>query len=277
MADARAWFPISTGLLTWEHYQRLGPAWMVFQWMIHEQRVPKDGEAPGVVRDGAPISYEVIGRCLQGMPSRTVEKHVAVLEREGYIRSEYIRGHGKRYTIANPIRWSMALPRNGEFKGHYSASVGSSDSPEVGSSTPQQWGAPLPKSGEANKEAITNNVITRSKAGAPTPDHLHPLHYADRIIEVLGMTNTYQNKTIIAEAIKAEAKHSGLTPAEVGAAITGYAIRDRGEGVAIDKFYFEDTKWRGNQRKKGFLPPQNMPKDYVSEGTKRRLQIEATK
>src|SRR5580698_740413 len=158
MADARVWFPISAGLLTFEHCRRIGPAWMVFLWLIHEQRLPKDGEVPGVVRNGVPISYEVIGRCLHGMPRRTVEKHISVLEREGYIRSEYIRGHGKRYTIANPIRWEMALPRTGELKG--------SDSPEVGSGNPQQWGAVLPQSAEANKEAITNNVTTKSKAGA---------------------------------------------------------------------------------------------------------------
>jgi len=50
MADARVWFPISAGLLTFEHCRRIGPAWMVFLWLIHEQRLPKDGEVPGSMR-----------------------------------------------------------------------------------------------------------------------------------------------------------------------------------------------------------------------------------
>jgi hypothetical protein len=170
MANARVWFPISSGLLTWEHYQRLGSAWMVFCWMIHEQRAPKDGEAnSGAVRNGLPISYEGIGVCLQGMPARTVERHVALLEHEGYIRSEYIRGHGKCYTVTKPIRWSMVLPRNGESNKPDSAEVGSGYSPEMGSSTPQKCGAVLPRNGEANKEQKpkTENKI-KSEGARPT-------------------------------------------------------------------------------------------------------------
>jgi hypothetical protein len=169
-ADARVWFPISAGLLTWEHYQRLGPAWMVFEWMIHEQRAPKNGEEnTGTVRNGDPISYEGIGECLHGMPARTVERHIALLESKGYIRSEYIRGHGKRYTVANPIRWSMVLRRNGESNKPDSAEVRSTHSAEMGSSTPQECGAVLPINGEANKEQEprTKNKI-KSECARPT-------------------------------------------------------------------------------------------------------------
>ena len=152
MTTERTWFPISSGLLTWDHYQRLGPAWMVLLWMIHEQRAPRNGEANGgAVHNSAPISYEAIGTCLRGMPARTVERHVALLEREGYIRSEYVRGHGKRYRVANPIRWLMVLPRNGELVSN-SAEVRSGNSAELGSVTPQKWGAVLHKTEERNKE-----------------------------------------------------------------------------------------------------------------------------
>ena len=106
--------------------------------MIHEQRAPKDGEEnTGAVRNGDPISYEGIGACLQGMPARTVEKHIAILEREGYIRSKYIGGRGKRYLVANPIRWLMVLPRNGELQ---LPRNGGSNSPKPGTPTPQNWG-----------------------------------------------------------------------------------------------------------------------------------------
>jgi hypothetical protein len=186
----RVWFPISSGLLTWEHYQRLGPAWMVFEWMIHEQRAPKGGEANnGAVRNGEPISYEGIGAHLRGMPARTIERHVLLLEREGYIRSGYVRGHGKRYTIANPIRWSMVLPKNGEsVKG---------DSAEVGSSTPQMCGAVLPINGEANKEQKpkTKNKGKSGGANAPAsratqlPEDFQPNEQHQRLARELGVVN----------------------------------------------------------------------------------------
>jgi hypothetical protein len=195
-ASGRVWFPISAGLLTWEHYQRLGPAWMVFCWMIHEQRAPKGGEPnDGAIRNGEPISYEGIGGCLQGMPARTVERHIAILEREGYIRSEYIRGHGKRYTITNPIRWSMVLPRTGESVKGDSAEVGSGHSAEMGRSTPQKCGAVLPRNGEANKEQKpkTKNKIKSEGARAPVsratqlPEEFQPNENHRRLALKLGV------------------------------------------------------------------------------------------
>jgi hypothetical protein len=155
MVKARNYFQVSAGLLTWDHYRRIGPAWMVFQWMIHEQRRPRDGEADtGLVMNGNPISYEGIGARLHGMPARTVERHVALLEQEGYIRSEYLRGRGTRYFICKPLRWQMGLPRNGES--------GRKDSADLRSPTPQNCGAVLPISAEANKEQRTKEQKEQS-------------------------------------------------------------------------------------------------------------------
>jgi hypothetical protein len=137
MVNGRTWFPVSSGLLTWEHYQRIGSAWMVFEWMIHEQRAPKNGEEnTGRVRDGEPISYGQISASLQGMPARTIEKHVAALEREHYIRSECVSRKGKRYFVTNAIRWLMVLPKNGERTPVYSPNVGS----EITGSLPMNGG-----------------------------------------------------------------------------------------------------------------------------------------
>jgi hypothetical protein len=142
--NGRTWFPVSSGLLTWEHYQRIGPAWMVFEWMIHEQRAPRDGEEnTGRVRDGEPISYEQISSSLQGMPTRTIEKHVAALERERYIRSEYVSRKGKRYFVTNAIRWLLILPRNGGRTSPNSPNVGS----ETNGSLPRNGGPFSPNMG----------------------------------------------------------------------------------------------------------------------------------
>lgn len=159
----RRWFPVFSGLLTWKHYQRLGSAWMLFLWFIHQERKPQHGEQDdGAVRNGEPMSYQDISASLQGMPARTVEKHIAALEREGYIRSEYVRGHGKRYWVRKPIRWSILLPKNGD-----SPEVGSTDSPDLGSSTPQSSVARLPRSGGANKEQEPRTLSSKTKPSSP--------------------------------------------------------------------------------------------------------------
>lgn len=104
----RSWFPISVGLLTRKHYERLGPAVFLFMWFVHEQRAPNNGENDtGIVHNGDLITYPQISAALGGIPIRTIEWHVALLEREKYIRSESVGKKGKRYWIANPIRWSL--------------------------------------------------------------------------------------------------------------------------------------------------------------------------
>ena len=190
----RPWFPISSGLLTWEHYQRLGPAWMVFCWMIHEQRAPKDGGPnTGAVRNGIPISNHEISACLGGMPARTIERHIALLERERYIRSEHVRGRAKRYWVTNPIRWVMVGPRGAaivpaqvgavgevpaEVRAVVPAQVGAvGEVPaevravvpvKVGADCPQKCGGSARKSAGANKEQEprTKNKIKETQHGS---------------------------------------------------------------------------------------------------------------
>ena len=106
------WFPVSAGLLTFNHYQRLGSAVFLFLWFVHEERAPKNGAADtGAVRNGDLITYSQISAALEGIPIRTVERHVALLEREGYIRSETVGKKGKRYWVANPSAGRCYPPR----------------------------------------------------------------------------------------------------------------------------------------------------------------------
>jgi len=74
--SGRPWFPVSAGLLTRKHYERLGAAWMEFLWFVHQQYAPKNGEVDtGVVRNGNLISYPEISAAL-GLPLRTVERQL---------------------------------------------------------------------------------------------------------------------------------------------------------------------------------------------------------
>lgn len=172
----KPWFPVSAGLLTWDHFQRLGTAWMVFLWMIHQQRQPKNGEADtGAVHNGQPISYPEIGAALGGMPLRTVERHVTTLEREGYVRSKQIGGKGKSYWIANPIRWTMTRngaeqpAKSGELFGN-PPEVADSNPPEVAGHPRHKCGEAHHKSGGDNKEARTKNNPITKPSSEPSSD-----------------------------------------------------------------------------------------------------------
>ena len=103
----RTWFPVSAGLLTPEHCQRIGPALWVFLWLIHHEHKPA-GKPDGLVSEGRPVTYEEIAGAL-GHKARMIAYHVKALEEQGYIRSERAGtlGRGVRYFISNPVRWNL--------------------------------------------------------------------------------------------------------------------------------------------------------------------------
>lgn len=104
-----------------------------------------------------------------------------------------------------------------------------------------------------------------------------PLWCAHRIIEELSLTSSFRLKDIIAESVKAEAGYLGMELEETTLRIIEYARRDRKAGISIDKFYFEDTKWRtqnsNSKRSDGFLPPQNVDAAYIPESVKRKNEL----
>ena len=152
----RHWFPVSAGLLTAEHYQRLGTALMLFLWFIHEERQPKDGEEDtGAVRNGEPISCPEISAAT-GLPVRTVERHMAILKRERYIRTEPVVGKGNLCWIANPIRWKMTSKSTG-VRPPEVAATDKPTPPEAAVSDRQKWRPLTAISGGDNKEVRTNN------------------------------------------------------------------------------------------------------------------------
>jgi hypothetical protein len=160
--NMRTWFPISSGLLSRDHHRRIGPSIWVFLWFIHHQYRPKDGEPDtGGVNGGHQISYEQIGADL-GIPTSTCEKHVRGLEREQYIRSESIRGLGKRYFVANPIRWTLwGTTKNGDTTEVPRAGV--PPKTEVGATkngkgVPPKTEAGATKFGDPNKEQRTQDT-----------------------------------------------------------------------------------------------------------------------
>jgi hypothetical protein len=65
-----------------------------------------------------------------------------------------------------------------------------------------------------------------------------------RTVQMLGMPETTANLRIVEAAIKAEVQYAGRSPDDAVNLIAGAAINDRDVGVPINKFWFEDAKWR---------------------------------
>jgi hypothetical protein len=65
-----------------------------------------------------------------------------------------------------------------------------------------------------------------------------------KMIQVLALPNTVGKLKIIEAAIVAEAAFRECSPEDAAQAITQHAMEDRRRGVAIDRWYFEETKWR---------------------------------
>jgi hypothetical protein len=75
---------------------------------------------------------------------------------------------------------------------------------------------------------------------------------AQEILDSLSLPITNSLISIVTAAVKAEVKDTGLSMEEVAARITSAAVEDRLAGTPIDRFYFENVKWRnGNGNEKG--------------------------
>jgi hypothetical protein len=72
--------------------------------------------------------------------------------------------------------------------------------------------------------------------------------YAQQILDDLSLPLTNSLIATVTAAVKAEAKDIGLPVEEAALRITSAAKEDRLRGMPIDRFYFENVKWRSNAR-----------------------------
>jgi hypothetical protein len=75
---------------------------------------------------------------------------------------------------------------------------------------------------------------------APKP----PPNQTSRMIEILSLPSTFKLREVIGAALAAEVKFTGNTVEQCSQTIANHALRARAQGIPIDKFWFEDTKWR---------------------------------
>jgi len=93
----------------------------------------------------------------------------------------------------------------------------------------------------AYKEEQNSLDKTIEQDGKPSP----LLQKSTRqIIAILGMPLTDSNCRMIEAALVAETDYTGQSLPEAAEFIAKSAIDDRARGIPINKFYFEDTKWR---------------------------------
>jgi hypothetical protein len=71
---------------------------------------------------------------------------------------------------------------------------------------------------------------------------------AQEILDSLSLPVTNSLISTVTAAVKAEVKHTGLSVEEAAGFITSAATEDRDKGISIDRFYFENVKWRSNAR-----------------------------
>jgi hypothetical protein len=69
---------------------------------------------------------------------------------------------------------------------------------------------------------------------------------AERILDEVNLPATNNLVSVVTGALKAEAKDRKLGLEETAAEITGAATEDRRRGIDINRFYFENCKWRSN-------------------------------
>jgi hypothetical protein len=76
------------------------------------------------------------------------------------------------------------------------------------------------------------------------------LQYAGRLLQELGMPETKGNSTIVGASISALVREGRSGPAAYEF-LLAKAKDAREEGVELDKFWFEDAKWKSNGGRNG--------------------------
>lgn len=102
-------FPVSTGLIAKQHFEKIGPALWEFLWCIDRitEEIEGDGERWGKVLGGRAIKAKDIAETF-GMHEKTVKEHISKLAEHGYIRLKRLQ-HGQAIDVRKSIKWQMRL------------------------------------------------------------------------------------------------------------------------------------------------------------------------
>ena len=100
---------------------------------------------------------------------------------------------------------------------------------------------------EGSVARITTAANLEERRGIPIEkflDNFLARIFAEEIVGFLHLPATNNLIFTVAESVKAETKQSGSSAKEAAKRIAAAASEDRRKGTSINKFYFEDMKWR---------------------------------
>jgi hypothetical protein len=100
-------------------------------------------------------------------------------------------------------------------------------------------------------DAVVQEIVTAAnhaeRRGIPRHKFLEDFlaqTSAEQIVDELHLPATKSLISTVTAAVKAEVAHRGLSTEKIAALIISAAREDGGRGIQIDRFYFENTKWR---------------------------------
>jgi hypothetical protein len=98
--------------------------------------------------------------------------------------------------------------------------------------------------GNSASPAPAAQESVRSQSDTAPPD-LNPLQFASRLLQEIGLPETRDNNTIVAAAITALSREKNTVPAAYDFLLSR-AKDAQDEGVEINRFWFEDSRWKTN-------------------------------
>lgn len=171
------------------------------------------------------------------MTERGIYQVLARLQEKGFICRVSGGGRGKfsQYKISGLDTIANPEPRNTVYDSN--PAQPNTDSGSVKPVNPERNPERNPEySGNAiRKEPVLEPVLEQ---GEQTPPDLHPMNYATRLAQEIGLPETPQNIRTIAHAIEALARDKSFPAAYEY--LLARAKDSQDAGVKVDKFYFED-------------------------------------
>lgn len=99
------------------------------------------------------------------------------------------------------------------------------------------------------KAALSGYHDCQEEISTGIPPDLHPLNYAAKVLEELNFPHTQDNLKTVAAAIEAEVR-SGKSLASAFEFVLSGSKDAKDEGIEINRFFFADAKYRGENRGK---------------------------
>lgn len=98
--------PLWNGLLEKKHFEKIGPALWVYEWLL--DRITKEVDGVGVLLGGKPIKASEIASTY-GMNERTARAHIDRLKKAGYIIVKHAP-YGLIITVLNSMKFGIWKP-----------------------------------------------------------------------------------------------------------------------------------------------------------------------